>query len=79
MIELVVTASVGRLRDYDCVECNGVAEKTYWIPSDDRGKYKVEFIEEAVYIATEMSNIEVVDREVSIGIPTEVWNVIRGI
>ncbi len=79
MIELVVTGSVDKLKEFDCIHCDSIAEKTYWIKSDDRGKYEVEFIEEAVYISTEMSNIEVVDRTVAIGIPTEVWDVIRGI
>lgn len=79
MIELVITGSVEKLKEFDSVHYDAIAEKTYWIKSEDRGKYEVEFIEEAVYIATEMSNIEVVDRTVTVGIPTEVWDVIRGI
>lgn len=79
MIELVVTGSVEKLKEFDTVHCDFTAEKTYWIKSDDRGKYEVEFIEEAVYISTKMSNIEVVDTDITVGIPIEVWDVLRGI
>lgn len=78
MIELVVEARAGRLKDYD-YEVNGWGQKTFQIPSEDRAKYSVEIDTDAVYISTKMPQIEVVDRTVIVGIPTEVWDVLRGI
>lgn len=78
MIELVVEARAGRLRDYDD-EINGWGQKTFFIPSEDTAKYSVEITQDHTYISTQMPQIEVVDREVTVGIPSEVWDVLRGI
>lgn len=52
-----------------------------WMESIDNGGYKVEIDNDKdyVYITTKMPNIEVVDTDITVGIPIEVWDVLRGI